>query len=366
VASAGLDDTIAAIATPPGAGALALLRVSGPRASEIAIALCPELRGTLPRPREQRFLRILHPQTGDPIDRGLVTWFPGPASYTGEDSLELSVHGGPVTAGLALGAVVAAGARLALPGEFTRRAVLNGKLDLLQAEAILDLVEGDSPALQRAAVHQMERGLSARIERLRTDLLRAEALISYGIDFPEEDEPPVSEGTIRMAVEGIFDAIEFLLSTVPQAVLLREGALVVLAGRPNAGKSSLFNALLGLERAIVTPIPGTTRDAIEATLTIEGYPFRLIDTAGLRQTGDTVESLGVEVAQRYIAAADVVLFCREIGGQDDREQDQMFLDSVSPANLVMVSPLTARLISLERFPSPLTRGWVSPNCVNGC
>lgn len=313
-------DTIAAIATPPGRGAVALLRVSGPGARQVLSRIAPA--GMDAAPRVQRLMPIHHPETGELLDRALVTVFPAPASYTGEDTVEISTHGGTLTPQLVLGALLAAGARAALPGEFTRRAYLNGKLDLLQAEAVADLIDGRSPALHRAAVHQMERGLSLRIDELRSSIIQAETLIAYSIDFPEEDEPPVPPSRVRAAASEVIARMDALLATAPEGELLREGALTVLAGRPNSGKSSLFNALLGTERAIVTEIAGTTRDALEATITIDGYPFRLVDTAGLRETVDRVEGIGIEVARRYLASADLVLFCVEAGrAMDDDERD---------------------------------------------
>ncbi len=327
-------DTIAAISTPAGRSAVALVRVSGPEALPILLRLCPTLTEP-PPPRLQRLLPVHHPQTGELLDRGLVCFFPCPGSYTGEDSVEISTHGGVLTPQLVLDAVLAAGARPAEPGEFTRRAYLNGKLDLLQAEAVLDLIDGRSRALHRAAVHQMERGLSQRIEELRAAIIQTEALLVYSIDFPEEDEPPVPPARIEAAAREVVRQIEALLATAPEGEMLREGALVVLAGRPNSGKSSLFNALLGVERAIVTEIPGTTRDALEASLTLDGYPFRLVDTAGLRETADVVEEIGIEVARRYLQAAQIVLFCAEVGRK--LEEDELrFLAELDPAHTVLV------------------------------
>jgi tRNA modification GTPase len=234
-----------------------------------------------------------------------------------------------------LDALLAAGARAAEPGEFTRRAYLNGKLDLLQAEAVADLIDGRSPALHRAAVHQMERGLSRRIQKLRAAIIHTESLIAYSIDFPEEDEPPVPPERIRAAAADVVARLDALLATAPEGELLREGALTVLAGRPNSGKSSLFNALLGAERAIVTEVPGTTRDALEAQASVDGYPFRLVDTAGLRETADRVEGIGIEFARRYLAAADLVLFCVEAGRalQDDERE---FLWTRDPERTLLV------------------------------
>lgn len=255
--------------------------------------------------------RLAHPATGEPVDEVLAVCFPGPRSYTGEDLVEISTHGGLVVPGAAVAALVAAGARPGQPGEFSRRAVLNGKMDLLQAEATADLIDAGSPAQRRRALHQLERGLSARLVALRQEILDLEALIAYEIDFPEEDEGPVSEHRVRRAWSVVRGRVAELLRTAPEGERLREGALLVIAGRPNAGKSSLFNALVGTERAIVTEIPGTTRDAIEAHAVIEGFPFRLVDTAGLHVSDDRVEKIGIEVARRYLGAADLVLFCRD-------------------------------------------------------
>jgi tRNA modification GTPase len=311
-------DTIAAISTPPGRGAIAVVRVSGPRTDQVAAALGMDRL----RPRLSTVRPVRHPATGILIDKALVTWFPGPASYTGEDLLEIGSHGGSLTPQLVLDAVLAGGARLATAGEFTRRAYLNGKLDLLQAEATLDLIDARSPALQRAAVAQLDRALSRRIEELRERLLELQALLAYAIDFPEEDEGPVPDARIGAATEGLAAGIEELLRNAPEGELLREGALTVIAGRPNVGKSSLFNALLGEQRAIVTEVPGTTRDAIEAVLSIEGYPFRLVDTAGYHDRPEPIESLGIEVAEGYLARAELVLFCAEAG----RAESQAELD----------------------------------------
>ncbi|MDQ3388537.1 MAG: tRNA uridine-5-carboxymethylaminomethyl(34) synthesis GTPase MnmE [Gemmatimonadota bacterium] len=323
------EDTIAAIATAPGRAAVALVRVSGPGALRMLEAVAPSARKGVAA-RTIRLCKLRHPETGDELDQALVTYFPGPGSYTGEDVVEISTHGGLLTPQLVLAALVAAGARAAEPGEFTRRAVLNGKLDLLQAEAIAELIDGHAPALHRAALHQMEGGLSRRIGELREALLMLEALLAYSIDFPEEDEPPVPPMHIRAAGEDVCASMDALLATAPEGELLREGALVVLAGRPNSGKSSLFNALLGVERAIVTEVPGTTRDALEAELTLDGFPFRLVDTAGLRATGERVEQMGIEVAHRYLRSAQIVLYCAEAGRpMDEGELDFLAAERAS-------------------------------------
>jgi len=275
----------------------------------------------------------VHPATGAPVDDALAACFRGPRSYTGEDLVELSTHGGLLVPAAAVAAFVAAGARPARPGEFTRRAVLSGKLDLLQAEATADLIDAGSPAQARRALHQLDRGLSTRLDELRAELLEVEALIAYEIDFPDEDEGPVAPERVVRAWRAARDRIARLLDSAPEGERLREGALLVIAGRPNAGKSSLFNALLGTERAIVTEVPGTTRDAVEAQAVLEGFPFRLVDTAGLRASDDRVERLGIEVSRKYLAAADLVLYCednRETGkGKRERDARDEFLAQVS-------------------------------------
>jgi tRNA modification GTPase len=262
------------------------------------------------------------------VDRVVATLFPGPGSYTGEDLLEISSHGGALIPQLVLDAVLAGGARPAEPGEYTRRAYLNGRIDLLQAEATADLIEAASPALARVALQQLERGLSSRIEMLRTQLIEAQALIAYDIDFPDEDDGPLDPARLDAAIVTLAGELDGLLALVPEGEMLREGALTVIAGRPNAGKSSLFNVLVGFERAIVTEHPGTTRDAIEAIVGVEGYPFRLVDTAGLRDEADAVEQLGIEVARSYLGRAEIVLFCVEDGRPLDREERE-FLSSIS-------------------------------------
>jgi len=338
-----LSDPIVALATPPGRSAVALIRLSGRGAFDVAARA---LRPFQPDPpRTVHRVQVVHPATGAPVDDALAACFRAPRSYTGEDLVELSTHGGLLVPAGAVAALVAAGARPARPGEFTRRAVLNGKLDLLQAEATGDLIDAGSPAQARRALHQLDRGLSTRLGELRTELLELEALIAYEIDFPEEDEGPVAPERVERAWRAARDRIARLLDTAPEGERLREGALLVIAGRPNAGKSSLFNALLGTERAIVTEVPGTTRDAVEAHAVLEGFPFRLVDTAGLRESDDRVERLGIEVSRKYLAAADLVLFCRDAGCEMRDTESQGFLASCrAPVVEVMTKiDLTDRL-----------------------
>jgi tRNA modification GTPase len=298
-------DTIAAIATPMGRGALAIVRVSGPTVRALARQLLDPVPET---PRRATHCRV-RDVDGVVIDDLVATLYVAPHSFTGEDLLELSTHGGLVAPTAVLAAVIRAGARQADGGEFTRRAVLNGKLDLLQAEAIGDVIDARSATAHRAALRQLDGGLSQRIAALRTRILDLEALLAYDVDFPEEDDGPVPRGRIEAAADELIVALDALLATGDRGTLVHDGALVVLAGAPNVGKSSLFNALLGEARAIVTDVPGTTRDAIEAVLDLPDWPLRLVDTAGLRDTTDEVEQLGIAASSRYLGQAAVVLAC---------------------------------------------------------
>jgi tRNA modification GTPase len=312
-----LTDPIAALSTAPGRAALAVIRVSGDGALAVVNRVVRSRTGQVVtletiEPRRPLLVRLVDGDNA-PIDQAIVTVFRGPESYTGQDMVELSCHGGLLVPGQVLASLYAAGARVAQPGEFTRRAVLNGKLDLLQAEAVGDLIDASARVQARAAIHQLDGGLSGRLHELRESMLELLALFSYDIDFPEEDEGPVAPERIHHRLEEVTGSVARLLATAPAGERLREGALVVLAGRPNAGKSSLFNALLGSDRALVTEIPGTTRDTIEANTDVVGWPVRLADTAGLRDSDERLERMGIEVSRRYVNAADLLLFCVESG-----------------------------------------------------
>ncbi len=303
-----LSDAIVALATPPGRSAVAVIRLSGQGVFDIAARVVPSFR--LDPPREAR-LATFRAADGAVLDRGLYLVFPGPRSETGEDMVELHSHGGLVVPTQLVAALEAAGARPAHPGEFTRRALMNGKLDLLQAEALGDLVDAEAPAQARIAVHQLEGGLSRRIAELRESLIGLRALLAYEVDFPDEDDGPLPQARLEVERAKVAAQVSALLATAPLAERVRNGALVVLAGPPNAGKSSLFNALLGRERALVTELPGTTRDAIEATVDFCGWPVRLVDTAGLGESADRIDQLGQEVSRRYVAGADLVVVCED-------------------------------------------------------
>jgi tRNA modification GTPase len=300
------DDTIIALATPRGRSALAVVRMSGREAHQIARSV---LRRWPAAPRHPTLTHVFDPATGDAIDQVLATIFEASSSYTGEPMVEFSGHGGHVAPARLLSVLMSCGAREALPGEFTRRALLNGKLDLLRAEAIADLIDATSDTARRAAVQQLDGSLSRIISDLRTRLLDLEALLVYDIDFPEEDDGPIALERVIDAAQGVEKGIESLLDTTAAGEIVRAGAVTVLAGPPNVGKSSLFNALVGHQRAIVTDIPGTTRDAIEAVIESDGWPIRLVDTAGLRESEDVVERIGVDVAHSYLERAHLVLAC---------------------------------------------------------
>jgi tRNA modification GTPase len=297
------QDTIAAPATPPGRGGIGILRLSGPQVAAIAQSLL----GRLPRPRHATLAAFLDVD-GEPIDAGLALYFPGPASFTGEDVLELHGHGGPVVMELLLARVLELGARRARPGEFTERAFLAGKVDLAQAEAVADLIEAGSTQAARAAMRSLQGEFSVEVEALAAAVTELRVYVEAAIDFPDEDVEFLQAPEVAARFGDIAARFERLNHAARQGRLLRDGLHVVIAGKPNAGKSSLLNQLAGHEAAIVTAIPGTTRDLLRERIDIDGLPLHVVDTAGLRDTADVVEGEGVRRARAEIARADVVLY----------------------------------------------------------
>ncbi len=325
-------DTIAAIATPPGRGGIGIVRVSGPQAPAIARALT----GGLPEPRQAAMRPFLDGQ-GEVLDAGLVLYFAAPNSFTGEDVLELHGHGGVVVLDLLLARVLELGARLARPGEFSERAFLNDKLDLAQAEAVADLIDSGTAQAARAAVRSLAGEFSSRVNALVDALTGLRAYVEASIDFPEEEVDFLGEGDVAGRLAGIREDFESLTIAARQGSLLREGMTVVIAGRPNAGKSSLMNRLAGHEAAIVTDIPGTTRDVLREKVDLDGLPLQLIDTAGLRESGDAVEQEGVRRARREMQQADRVLLLVDAAAGVTPEDERILaeLPADLPVTLVL-------------------------------
>ncbi|MGC6389392.1 tRNA uridine-5-carboxymethylaminomethyl(34) synthesis GTPase MnmE [Ewingella sp. S1.OA.A_B6] len=298
------SETIVAQATPPGRGGVGILRVSGRAASQIA----QEILGKLPKPRYADYLPF-RDADGSTLDQGIALWFPGPNSFTGEDVLELQGHGGPVILDLLLKRIISLdGVRIARPGEFSERAFLNDKLDLAQAEAIADLIDASSEQAARSAVNSLQGAFSKRIHHLVEALTHLRIFVEAAIDFPDEEIDFLSDGKIEAQLNTVISDLDAVRAEARQGSLLREGMKVVIAGRPNAGKSSLLNALAGREAAIVTDIAGTTRDVLREHIHLDGMPLHIIDTAGLREASDEVERIGIERAWNEIEQADLVLF----------------------------------------------------------
>ncbi|MDH3209112.1 MAG: tRNA uridine-5-carboxymethylaminomethyl(34) synthesis GTPase MnmE [Burkholderiaceae bacterium] len=320
------QEPIVAIATAPGRGAVGIVRASGRDLQALVDAVC----GRALQPRHATYL-ALRDRQGEPIDQGLAIWFPAPHSYTGEAVLELHAHGGPVVLQLLLARCLEAGAhiglRVAMPGEFTERAFLNGKLDLAQAEAVSDLIDASTEAAARSASRSLHGALSNEIRTLRDQLVALRTLVEATLDFPEEEITFLHQANALERLAGVTESIDNVLARARQGVLLREGIKVVIAGQPNVGKSSLLNALAGAELAIVTAIPGTTRDKVSETIQVKGVPVHVIDTAGLREdahASDEVERIGIARAWSEIASADAVLFVHDLTrlGQPDYDTEE--------------------------------------------
>jgi tRNA modification GTPase len=309
-------DTIAAVATAPGQAGIGVIRVSGPGAGAIGEALAG---GNL-EPRRAH-LRVFRDRQGEALDSGLVLSFAGPASFTGEDVVEFQGHGGPMVLHLLMDEILAAGARLARPGEFTERAYLNGKLDLAQAEAVADLIAGASAAAVRGANRSLSGVFSSRVHEIDALVVSLRVFVEAAIDFPDEDIDLLADGQVQERIDQIVAALGRLESDCAQGVILRDGIKMALIGAPNVGKSSLLNRLTGDARAIVTDIPGTTRDLIRADLNLGGLPVEIVDTAGLREAADAVEAEGVRRALEEASSADIVLVIRAADGLNERSFD---------------------------------------------
>ena len=297
-----MTDTIAAVSTPPGRGGIGIVRVSGPRAGELARAVV----SGLPQPRVATSARFLAAD-GETLDTGLALWFPAPHSYTGEDTLELQGHGGPVVLDRVVGRIFSLGARPARPGEFTERAFLNGKLDLAQAEAVADLIDAATHEAARLARRSLDGALSERVNAAVAELVSIRTFIEGALDFPDEEVPDLPEDLLSERLDRVRAAVAAARGSAARGNLLREGFGVAIVGRPNVGKSSLLNRLVGRERAIVTEVPGTTRDTLHEPVQVDGLPLRVVDTAGLHPTDDPVERIGIERTWAAVDEADAVL-----------------------------------------------------------
>ena len=314
-------DTIAAVATPPGRGGIGIVRISGPRARSIVEGVC----GAVPAPRVATFTSF-RDADGQVIDQGLALLFAAPHSYTGEDAVELQGHGGPSVMRLLLARCVELGARIAEPGEFTKRAFLNGKLDLAQAESVADLIDAATATAARAAARSLEGEFSREVHALVEALTELRVYTEATLDFPEEDIEFLREGDVVARLAAQRASLGRILARARTGTLLRDGLAVVLVGRPNVGKSSLLNALAREEAAIVTPVPGTTRDPVERRVEVAGIPLAVIDTAGLRDTDDAVERIGIERTWAALARADVALVLVDAREEGGNEEDRAILD----------------------------------------
>ena len=322
-------DTICAIATPIGEGGIAIIRISGDKALEIASKIFvaknkQDIKNM--KSYTMRYGNIIEYSTGEMIDDVILSYMKNPRSYTGEDVIEVNCHGGVVATNKVLEEIVKAGARLAEPGEFTKRAFLNGKLDLSQAEAIMDLIKAKTDLSMKSALMQSKGALSKEINELRKYLLNVLALIEYAVDFTEDDEDVVDDNLINQVKDGIgktINKINVLLKSADEGKIIRDGLNIVIVGKPNVGKSSLLNALLRQKRAIVTDIPGTTRDIIEEYINLDGIPIRITDTAGIRDTDDTVEKIGVEKSKEKIEEADLIILMLDTSRDIDYEDEQI-------------------------------------------
>jgi tRNA modification GTPase len=315
------QETIYAIATPPGVGGIGVIRVSGPRAQDLA----KTITGRIPVPKRAQLSRF-RDEAGEAIDSGIVLFFPGPNSFTGEDVLELQGHGGPVVQQVLSARLAELGARPARPGEFLERAYLNDKIDLAQAEAIADLIESGTVAAARAAQRSLEGVFSERVQELQQSLTGLRVFVEAALDFPDEEIDFIADSDVADRLKMIIQSNQQLLDEAHQGQLLRDGITIAIFGQPNAGKSSLLNALSGREAAIVTDIPGTTRDVLRESLSLKGLPVHVADTAGIREANDAVEAEGVRRARHELTRADLVLLV--LDSQADEAPQRALLGEV--------------------------------------
>ncbi len=316
-----MTDTIAALATPVGRGGIGVIRISGPRVPEIAQTML----GHLPQPRMAIFTDFVD-KKGELLDQGIALYFPAPHSFTGEEVLELQGHGGPIVMDLLLNSTLKLGARLAHPGEFSERAFLNGKMDLAQAEAIADLIDSASTQAARCALRSLQGEFSSQIHALVDQLIWLRSYIEAGIDFVDEEVDLLADGQVFEKIKKLIGDLDNILDKAQQGYLLKEGMRIVLVGEPNVGKSSLLNSLAGRETAIVTPIPGTTRDVVRDQIQLDGMPLHITDTAGLRETDDPVELEGIRRTQLALKEADLVILLLDDRHPDDKAQASLLAE----------------------------------------
>lgn len=339
-------DTIVALATAPGRAGVGIIRVSGPKSQFIA----ENILGFQPKPRFAHYGPFLTPD-GEQIDQGIALFFPNPNSFTGEDVIELQGHGGPVIMDMLLQATISLGARIARPGEFSERAFLNDKLDLVQAEAIADLIDSASEQAAKCALRSLQGAFSKEIEILVEQLIALRIYVEAAIDFPEEEIDFLGDGKVANDLQQIIDQLQAVRSRANQGTLIREGMNVVIAGRPNAGKSSLLNALAGREAAIVTSIEGTTRDVLKEHIHIDGMPLHIIDTAGLRESNDEVERIGIDRAWKEIEQADRILLMVDGTTTDSADPELIWPDFVHKLpNMNQISVIRNKIDKTDESP----------------